>query len=117
MDPVLFGHGRRGHVDDAVAPPSQCNADSGRAFKQPTHYEDIHMPRNTGAGVFIGGIFGTIMGFALVWHIWWLAIVGFLGMVIGFVVRSYDRDTDYYVPAKEVEAIENARYRQLQQVA
>jgi len=91
--------------------------ESGRAFKQPTHYEDIHMPRNTGAGVVIGGIFGTIMGFALVWHIWWLAIVGFLGMVIGFVVRSYDRDIDYYVPAKEVEAIENARYRQLQQVA
>jgi cytochrome o ubiquinol oxidase subunit 1 len=91
--------------------------EAGRAYKQPTHYEDIHMPRNTGAGVFIGGIFGTVMGFALVWHIWWLAIVGFLGMVVSFIVRTYDRNVDYYVPAKEVEAIENARYRQLQQVA
>ncbi|HEX7749473.1 MAG TPA: cytochrome o ubiquinol oxidase subunit I [Bordetella sp.] len=91
--------------------------EAGRAYKQPTHYEDIHMPRNTADGVFIGGIFGTILGFALIWHIWWLAIVGFLGMVGTFVRRSYNRNTDYYVPAKEVEAIENARYRQLQQVA
>jgi cytochrome o ubiquinol oxidase subunit I len=91
--------------------------EAGRAYKQPTHYEDIHMPRNTADGVFIGGIFGTILGFALIWHIWWLAIVGFLGMVGTFIRRSYNRNTDYYVPAKEVEAIENARYRQLQQVA
>ena len=91
--------------------------ESGRAYKQPTHYEDIHMPRNTADGVFIGGIFGTILGFALIWHIWWLAIVGFLGMIGTFIRRSYNRNTDYYVPAKEVEAIENARYRQLQQVA
>jgi len=91
--------------------------EAGRAYKQPTHYEDIHMPRNTADGVFIGGIFGTILGFALIWHIWWLAIVGFLGMIGTFIRRSYNRNTDYYVPAKEVEAIENARYRQLQQVA
>jgi cytochrome o ubiquinol oxidase subunit 1 len=91
--------------------------EAGRAYKQPTHYEDIHMPRNTGDGVFIGGIFGTIMGFALIWHIWWLAIIGFLGMIGTFIRRSYNRNTDYYVPAKEVEAIETARYRQLQQGA
>jgi cytochrome o ubiquinol oxidase subunit 1 len=90
--------------------------ESGKAYKQPAHYEDIHMPRNTGVGVFMG-IFGTIMGFALVWHIWWMAIVGFLGMVVSLLVRAYDRDIDYYVPAKEVEAIETARYRQLQQAA
>jgi cytochrome o ubiquinol oxidase subunit 1 len=91
--------------------------EAGLAYKQPARYEDIHMPRNTGDGVFIGGIFGSILGFALVWHIWWLAIVGFLGMVGTFIRRSYNRNTDYYVPAKEVEAIETARYRQLQQGA
>ncbi|HEY0296455.1 MAG TPA: cytochrome o ubiquinol oxidase subunit I [Bordetella sp.] len=88
----------------------------GRAYKQPTHYEDIHMPRNTGVGVYMG-IFATAMGFGLIWHIWWLAIVGFLGMIVSFIARTYDRDTDYYVPAAEVEAIETARYRKLQQAA
>ncbi|CPK63296.1 ubiquinol oxidase subunit I [Bordetella pertussis] len=57
------------------------------------------------------------MSFGLIWHMWWLAIVGFLGMIVSFVVRSYDRDVDYYVPAKEVEEIENAYFGKLQQKA
>ena len=90
--------------------------ENGVAYKQPAHYEDIHMPRNSAAGP-IMGILSTAMGFGLIWHIWWLAIIGFVGMIVAFVARSYNRDIDYYVPAAEVEAIENARYRQLQQGA
>ena len=33
------------------------------------------------------------------------------------ILRSYDRDTDYYVPAAEVERIERARYVQLKNAA
>jgi cytochrome o ubiquinol oxidase subunit 1 len=33
------------------------------------------------------------------------------------VVRSYDRDVDFYIPAAEVESIENARYERLQEAA
>ncbi|WP_354859002.1 cytochrome o ubiquinol oxidase subunit I [Acetobacter fabarum] len=73
-------------------------------------YEDIHMPRNTGAG-FIIAVFGFVMCFSLVWHIWWLAIIGFIGTIATFIVRTYDMDTDYYVPAAEVERIE-AQYAQ-----
>jgi len=86
---------------------------SGKAFKRPTHYEDIHMPRNTGAGVFIGA-FGLAMCFGLVWHIWWLALVGLVGMIGSFIVRAYDRDVDYYVPAKEVERIDSAHFDNIQ---
>jgi cytochrome o ubiquinol oxidase subunit 1 len=90
--------------------------ENGTAYKQPTHYEDIHMPRNSAAGP-IMGVFSIAMGFGLIWHIWWLAIIGFAGMLIAFITRSYNRDIDYYVSAAEVEAIENARYRQLKQGA
>jgi cytochrome o ubiquinol oxidase subunit I len=38
------------------------------------------MPRNTGAGVIIAG-FSLVFGFAMIWDIWWLAIVCFLGMI------------------------------------
>ncbi|CAM3775913.1 cytochrome o ubiquinol oxidase subunit I [Bordetella tumulicola] len=89
------------------------NKENGTAYARPTHYEDIHMPRNTGAGVIIGA-FGLVMTFALVWHIWWLAIVGFVGMIGSFIVRAYDRDVDYYVPAKEVERIESAHLANVQ---
>ena len=35
-------------------------------------YADIEMPRNSPTG-FICAFFATFMGFALIWHIWWLA--------------------------------------------
>ncbi|WP_459615885.1 cytochrome o ubiquinol oxidase subunit I [Bordetella sp. 2513F-2] len=90
--------------------------EAGRAHPKPGRYEDIHMPRNTGAGVYIGA-FGLVMCFGLIWHIWWLGIAGFVGMIAAFVVRAYDRDVDYYVPAKEVERIETAHYNNQQQAA
>ena len=86
---------------------------SGKAYKRPAKYEDIHMPKNTAAGVFIGA-FGLVMCFALIWHIWWLSIVGFVGMIGSFIVRAYDRDVDYWVPAAEVERIENAHFDKMQ---
>ncbi|MBO9355556.1 cytochrome o ubiquinol oxidase subunit I [Bordetella petrii] len=92
------------------------NKENGVAYAPPASYEDIHMPRNTGAGVYIGA-FGLVMCFALIWHIWWLAIVGFVGMIGSFLVRAYDRDIDYYVPAAEVERIESAHLANMQKAA
>ena len=88
------------------------NKEAGRAYVQPRKYEDIHMPRNTGAG-FIIAAFSLLFGFAIVWHMWVFAAVGLAGMIVTFIVRSYDQDVDYWVPAAEVERIENARFRQL----
>ncbi len=86
----------------------------GKAWKRPAKYQDIHMPRNTGSGLVIGA-FSLVFGFAMIWHIWWLAIVGFVGMIATFIVRTFDKDTDYYVPAAEVERIENERFRHLEE--
>lgn len=72
------------------------------------------MPRNTGAGVYIGA-FSVLMGFGLIWHIWWLAIIGLVGMIGSFIARTFDDDIDYWVPADEVERIENARFALLEQ--
>jgi cytochrome o ubiquinol oxidase subunit I len=88
------------------------NKESGRAYVQPQSYEDIHMPRNTGAG-FIIAAFSFVFGFAFVWHMWPFVVAGLIGMIATFIARTYDQDTDYYVPAAEVERIENARFRQL----
>ncbi|MFK0378592.1 cytochrome o ubiquinol oxidase subunit I [Pandoraea sp. NPDC090278] len=84
----------------------------GLAYVQPTHYEDIHMPRNTGTG-FIVSAFSFVMCFALIWHIWWLAGASLIATIATFLWRTYDRDVDYYVPAAEVERIENARFADL----
>ena len=41
-------------------------------------FKPIHMPHNTGAGFIIAG-FASVCGFALIWHIWWLAALTFVG--------------------------------------
>ena len=71
----------------------------------PDTFAPIHMPRNTWAG-FVIGIAGVPLGFALIWHIWWLAGVSFIGMVGAAIVHSFNEDRDYYVPADEVAEIE-----------
>ncbi|NUA28538.1 cytochrome o ubiquinol oxidase subunit I [Cupriavidus basilensis] len=90
--------------------------EAGRAYVRPAHYEDIHMPRNTSAGVIVSA-FGLVLCFALVWHMWAIAGLGLLGVIGTFIARTYNRDVDYYVPAAEVERIENARYAQLRKAA
>jgi cytochrome o ubiquinol oxidase subunit 1 len=92
------------------------NKETGRAHVQPAQYEDIHMPRNTAAG-FIVSMFGFVLCFALVWHMWPLAIVSLAGAIVTFILRTYDRNVDYYVPAAEVQRIENAHYAHLRQAA
>ncbi|MGY2491478.1 cytochrome o ubiquinol oxidase subunit I [Cupriavidus sp. CP313] len=90
--------------------------ETGRAYVRPARYEAIHMPKNTAAGVIIAA-FGLVLCFALVWHMWFIAFVGLAGAIGTFIVRSYNRDVDYFVPAAEVERIESARYAQLQVAA
>ena len=91
------------------------NKQAGRAYVQAQVYEDIHMPRNTGAG-FIIAMFSLLFGFAIVWHMWLFAAIGLAGMIVTFILRTYDEDVDYWVPAAEVARIENARFEQLAQL-
>ncbi|WP_245752964.1 cytochrome o ubiquinol oxidase subunit I [Methylophaga sulfidovorans] len=72
---------------------------------EPKQYKEIHMPRNTGVGVFVG-LFSFIFGFAMTWYIWWMAIAGALGILGCMIWRSFDKDVDYYVPVEEIERIE-----------
>jgi cytochrome o ubiquinol oxidase subunit 1 len=77
----------------------------GRAM--PAQFEDIHMPRNTAAGLFVGG-FSLILGFALIWHIWWMAVAGALGVFATLLARASNDDVDYFVPGAEVARIERS---------
>ncbi|WP_375397288.1 cytochrome o ubiquinol oxidase subunit I [uncultured Sphingomonas sp.] len=71
-------------------------------------YEDIHLPRNSATGI-ICAFFASLMGFALVWHIWWLLGVGFVGAWATFVVFAWRDQSDRTIPAAEVERIDRRR--------
>jgi cytochrome o ubiquinol oxidase subunit 1 len=81
---------------------------AGKRTAREADYEPIHLPRNSAVGVAIA-FFSSFGGFALVWHIWWLAIVGFVGVIVSSLVRGWIIDRDLHVPASEVAAYERAR--------
>ncbi|HET6396080.1 MAG TPA: cytochrome o ubiquinol oxidase subunit I [Pseudoxanthomonas sp.] len=72
----------------------------------------IHMPKNTAAGVVIAGL-STLCAFAMVWHMWWLAIGALAATVVAAIVHSFNYKRDYHIPAETVAATEEARTRLL----
>ncbi len=70
-------------------------------------YKDIEMPRNAPTG-FVCAFFATIMGFALIWHIWWMVILGGIGAFATFVVFAWRDHDEYIIPAAEVARIDRA---------
>ena len=82
-------------------------------FKRPEGgFLPIHMPKNTAAGVVLAGI-SVVLGFALIWHIWWLAGLSFVALLIAAIVHTFNYKRDYHIPADEVAATEAARTQQL----
>jgi cytochrome o ubiquinol oxidase subunit 1 len=70
-------------------------------------YRDIEIPRNSPTG-FVCAFFATVMGFALIWHIWWMVAAGAIGAFATFVVFAWrDKDVDV-IPAAEVTRIDRS---------
>ena len=70
-------------------------------------YADIEMPRNSPTG-FICAFFATFMGFALIWHIWWMVGLAALGAYATFVVFAWRDKDEYIIPAETVARIDRA---------
>ncbi|OLN25643.1 Cytochrome O ubiquinol oxidase subunit I [Desulfovibrio sp. DV] len=86
--------------------------EKGIAYQRPDHYEPIEMPKNSWHGVAIG-LLAFLFGFAMIWYIWWLAIVSFLGLIAVVIARASLDDIHEIIPAAEVARIENLRYREM----
>lgn len=85
-----------------------------RGVKRKTDkFKPIHMPRNTGTG-FIIGMVCIALGFAGVWHIWWLAIAAALSIIAISIIHSFNNNRDYYVTAEEVQRVEDEHTLKLQ---
>lgn len=84
----------------------------GVAYRRPAAYTDIMLPKNTSLGLIIGG-FAFVLGFAMVWHIWWLAIAAGLVILLAVAVRSFDDHSEFCMTAAEVQAIEDQRFAAL----
>ncbi|KXS32036.1 MAG: Cytochrome bo3 ubiquinol oxidase subunit I [Candidatus Gallionella acididurans] len=68
-------------------------------------FSPIHMPRNSWMGVVMGA-FTFAFGFAMVWHIWWIAAASALAILALVVMRANDENVDYMLSAEEVARCE-----------
>ena len=71
-------------------------ASAESTLREQPDYETIHMPRNSATG-FVSAFFAVVLGFALIWHIWWHGVLGLVGAFAHassvFAWRDQDRDT------------------------
>ena len=84
-----------------------------RGAQRPTKgFHAIHMPRNTGAGVILSGL-ALVLGFAMIWYIWWLAALSAVALLGYSIFHTFDYDRDYHIPVGDVTEQEDARTKLL----
>jgi cytochrome o ubiquinol oxidase subunit 1 len=71
-------------------------------------YETIQMPRNSPIG-FVIAFFAVATGFALIWYIWWIAILGLLAILVTVMVFGWSENREREIPANEMARMERAR--------
>jgi cytochrome o ubiquinol oxidase subunit 1 len=80
-----------------------------QGYVRPTDgYRPIHMPKNTPAGIILAGL-AVVCGVALVWYVWWLAALSFVGLVGYAIFHTFNYNREFYIPVQEVADTEKAR--------
>src|SRR5262249_40122563 len=70
-------------------------------------YETIEMPNNSPIG-FVNAFFAVVTGFALIWHIWWMAAVGLLGVFAAFLLFAFRTVEEVEIPAERIARFEHS---------
>lgn len=64
-------------------------------------YEPIEVPKNSPAG-FATAFFAAITGFALIWHIWWMAGLGLAGAAVTWLAFMFRSEDEVEIPAEQL---------------
>jgi cytochrome o ubiquinol oxidase subunit 1 len=79
----------------------------GQLVTPEPEYASVEMPRNSPTG-FVTAFFAVVTGFSLIWHIWWLVILGLIGAYVTFVAFAWRDHTEIEIPAEEVARLDRA---------
>lgn len=75
-------------------------------------YLPIHMPKNTGAGIILAGL-AFVFGFAMIWHMFLVAGLAFVALIVTAIGHTFNYKRDYHIPADVVARTEAARTEEL----
>jgi cytochrome o ubiquinol oxidase subunit 1 len=73
-------------------------------------YESIEVPRNSANG-FVTAFFAVVTGFAMIWHIWWLAILGVVCAVLTLLAFGWVERVEQEVSGEQLANDERVRLR------
>jgi cytochrome o ubiquinol oxidase subunit 1 len=73
-------------------------------------YESIEVPRNSANG-FVTAFFAVVTGFAMIWHIWWLAILGLVCAVLTLLAFGWVERVEQEVSGEQLANDERLRLR------
>jgi cytochrome o ubiquinol oxidase subunit 1 len=71
------------------------------------HYDPIEMPKNSATG-FVTAFFAVVTGFALIWHIWWMAALGMLGAFGTLLVFAFREKEQIGISAERIAQFDQA---------
>jgi cytochrome o ubiquinol oxidase subunit I len=71
-------------------------------------YEPVTLPRNSPIG-FIIAFLAVVTGFALIWHIWWIVILGLLAAAVTILVFGWSEHREREISVAEIAQMERAR--------
>lgn len=84
-----------------------------RGYTRPLDgFNAIHMPRNTGTGVILAGL-SVSFAFAMIWYIWWLAVVSFVAAILVAIVHTFNSNREFDIPANVIAQTEGERTKVL----
>ena len=63
------------------------------------------MPKNSATG-FVTAFFAVVTGFALIWHIWWMAGVGAIGILLTMLDFAFRNEEEIEIPADQIARFE-----------
>jgi cytochrome o ubiquinol oxidase subunit I len=69
--------------------------------EQSREYEPIELPKGSATG-FVTAFFAVVTGFALIWHIWWMAAVGILGAFVTLLAFAFRDQEEIEIPAERI---------------
>jgi cytochrome o ubiquinol oxidase subunit 1 len=76
-------------------------------------YDAIEVPRNSANG-FVTAFFAVVTGFAMIWHIWWLAILGVTSAVLTLLAFGWIERAAGEVSGEQLAEAERARLRPME---
>jgi len=59
------------------------------------------VPKNSPIG-FVNAFFAVVTGFALIWHIWWMAAFGLAGAFVALLAFAFRCQEEIDIPASDI---------------